>query len=79
MSIWSEALSVVPAIASGDSWEMKTAFYSDGMWLFGVAVTLLGGFLAHLFFKAVPFIERHLERGVSVFAYLMIAGIVFWG
>lgn len=79
MSIWSEAVSVVPAIASGDPWEMKTAFYSDGMWLFGVVVTLIGGILAHLLFKAVPFIERHLERGVSVAAYLMIAAIIFWG
>jgi TRAP-type C4-dicarboxylate transport system permease small subunit len=79
MSIWSEAASVVPAILSNDTWEMKNAFYSDGMWLFGVVVTLVGGILAHLLFKAVPFVERHLERGVSVIAYLVIAAIIFWG
>ena len=79
MSIWSEAWSVVPAILSADPWEMKTAFYSDGMWIFGAVVTVIGGCLAHLLFKAVPFIERHLERGVSVIAYLMIAMIIFWG
>lgn len=79
MSIWSEAWSVLPAILSGDPWEMKSAFYSDGMWFFGAFVTLVGGYLAHLLFKWVPFIERHLERGVSVIAYLMIAAIIFWG
>lgn len=79
MSILSEAWSVIPAIFSGDSYEMRTAFYSEGMWLFGVVATLIGGFLAHLFFRAVPFVERHLERGVSVIAYLMIAAIIFWG
>lgn len=79
MSIWSEAWSVIPAIFSGDSYEMRTAFYSDGMWFFGVVATLVGGFLAHLLFKSVPFVERHLERGVSVIAYLVIAGIIFWG
>lgn len=79
MSIWSEAWSVVPAVLSADPWEMKNAFYSDGMWIFGVVVTVVGGYLAHLLFKAVPFIERHLERGVSVIAYLMIAMIIFWG
>jgi len=79
MSLLSDAVSVVPAIFSGDSYEMRTAFYSDGMWLFGVLATLVGGFIAHLLFKLVPFVERHLERGVSVFAYLIIAGIIFWG
>ena len=79
MSIWSEAWAVIPAIMSGDPWEMKSAFYSDGMWLFGGFTTLIGGILAHYLFKAVPFVERHLERGVSVIAYLMIAAIIFWG
>jgi len=79
MSIWTEAAAVVPAILSGDPWKMKDAFYTDGMWLFCVLVTLIGGYIAHLLFMKVPFIERHLERGVSVIAYLLIAGIIFWG
>jgi len=79
MSIVSDAISVVPAIFSGDSYEMRTAFYTDGMWLFGVFATLVGGVIAHFIFKLIPFIERHLERGVSVFAYLIIAAIIFWG
>jgi len=79
MSILTEAWSVVPAILSGDPWEMRNAFYSDGMWLFGVFATLVGGIIAHVIYQKIPFIERHLERGISVIAYLMIAAIIFWG
>lgn len=61
MSIWSEAAAVVPAILLGDPWKMKDAFYVDGMWLFCVLVTLIGGYVAHLLFMKVPFIERHLD------------------
>ena len=73
MSIWTEAWSVIPAILSNDTWEMKNAFYSEGMWLFGVVATLVGGVITHLIYKFIPFIERHLKRGISVAAYLMIA------
>ena len=79
MSIWSEAAAIIPAIMSGDSWEMNTAFKKDGMWLFSAVLTLLGGILAHNIFKYVPFIERHLERTIAVAMYIMIAAIIFWG
>jgi TRAP-type C4-dicarboxylate transport system permease small subunit len=79
MSIWSEAAAIIPAIMSGDSWEMTTAFKKDGMWLFSGVLTLLGGILAHYIFKYVPFIERHLERTIAVVMYIMIAAIIFWG
>ena len=79
MSIWSEAAAIIPAIMSGDSWEMNTAFKKHGMWLFSALLTLLGGILAHLIFKYVPFIERHLERTIAVAMYIMIAAIIFWG
>jgi TRAP-type C4-dicarboxylate transport system permease small subunit len=79
MSIWSEAAAIIPAIMSGDSWEMTTAFKKDGMWLFSGVLTLLGGILAHYIFKYVPFVERHLERTIAVVMYIMIAAIIFWG
>lgn len=79
MSFWTEAAAVMPAILSGDPWKMSQAFYTDGFWLFGVVFTLVGGYLAYLLYKFVPVVERHLERGISVAAYLMIAAIIFWG
>ncbi|MGB7242291.1 MAG: TRAP transporter small permease subunit [Sulfitobacter sp.] len=79
MSIITEAANVVTALFSGASWKMNEAFKTDGMWLFGLFVTLVGGFLAERFYKALPAVDRHLERGIAVIAYLMIAGIIFWG
>ena len=79
MSIWTEAGNIISAILSQDSFEMKTAFRTDGMWLLMLFVTVCGGFLVHFIYKAVPFLERQLERGVTVITYLIIAGIIFWG
>ncbi|GAA6176256.1 TRAP transporter small permease [Sulfitobacter pacificus] len=79
MSIWAEAGAVIPAIFAGSAWEMRDAFYTDGMWIFCFFVTLIGGILANQFFKRLPFMDRHLERGIAVATYLMIAAIIFWG
>lgn len=79
MSIITEAVAVVPALFSGSSWEMRQAFDKDGMWLFCFVFTFLGGLAAHYFYKFFPFMERHLERTISVVMYLIIAGIICWG
>lgn len=79
MSIFSEAIEVVPAIFSGSAWKMRDAFYTDGMWLACAVFTLVGGYLAHLFYKRFPFMDNHLERAVAVTTYLMIAAIICWG
>ena len=79
MSIWAEVGNVVSAIFSQDSYEMKTAFNSNGMWVFSLVLTFLGGISAVVLYKAIPFLERHLERGISVLMYLIIAWIIFTG
>lgn len=79
MSILTEAAAVVPAIFSGSAWKMRDAFYTDGMWLFCFVFMFVGGYLAYLFFKYSPFMDKHLERGIAVATYLMIAAIICWG
>jgi len=79
MSIVTEAVAVIPALFSGSSWDMRSAFDTNGMWLFCFVATFIAGYLAHLMYRFVPFLERHLERGISVAAYLVIAGIICWG
>ena len=79
MSILAEAVAVVPALFSGNAWDKRQAFDADGMWLFCFVATFVCGYLAHLFYQMVPFAEKHLERGLSVSMYLIIAGIICWG
>lgn len=79
MSILAEAGAIFPAIFSGDTWEIKTAFRTDGMWIFCFFLTIIGGIIAAMFFRLFPFMDRHLERGIAVATYLMIAAIIFWG
>ena len=79
MSIWSDAVGIFSAIASQDSFEMKDAFRTDAAWYIGAVVLVIGGYLVMLFYRAVPFVEKYLEKTVMVVSYLAIAGIIFWG
>jgi len=79
MSLISEALAVIPSVFAGNPFGMRSAFDADGMWLFCFVLTIVAGIFAHLLYKYIPFLERHLERGISVAAYIIIAGIICWG
>jgi len=77
MAIWSEALAIFPALLGGDPFAITRALRTDGAWITGTLFTVLGGLLVMWIYTAVPFIERHLERTIMVYAYLGIAMIIF--
>lgn len=77
MSIWAEAYGVIPALFSGDSWEMASALKTSGAWITGGIATVLGGLFVMWMYTVSPFVERHFERSIMVYAYLLIAIIIF--
>lgn len=79
MSIWSEAIGVFSSIMTNDSFEMKTAFRPNGAYLAFAIMTFAGGALMAAIFRYVPFVNRHLERTIIIYAYLIIAWIIFSG
>ncbi len=79
MSLLSDTGAILGAFASGDSFEIRTALKSNAAWYAGTVATIAGGLLIMLLYRAVPFIERHLERTVMVGSYLATALIIFWG
>ncbi|WP_299152091.1 TRAP transporter small permease subunit [uncultured Tateyamaria sp.] len=79
MSVWADAIGVFSAILTNDSFEMKNAFRTQGAYLaFGI-LTLLGGTLMAFLFKRIPLLDRHFERTIIIYAYLIIAWIIFSG
>lgn len=58
---------------------IRTALRTEGAWLFGAFVTILGGLVVMFIYKKVPFIDRHLEKTIMVWSYLAIAYIIFMG
>lgn len=76
-SYFADIGAILSALASGDSWEINTALGQPGSWLFGLLVMMLGATLILALFKAVPLLDRHLERTLMVVVYLAIAGIIF--
>ncbi len=79
MSTFSEMGTILAAIASQDSFEITNALRSDAKWYLGLILMVIGGLLISAIYRAIPFLDRHLERTVMVYSYLAIAFIIFWG
>ena len=71
---------IISAMFAGDSFMLQDAMRSNaGLWPLGLIVTLIGGALVAIIYRAVPFIERYLETSVMVASYLAIGYIIFAG
>lgn len=77
--MFSEFFEIFSALASQDAFTIRTALRTEGAWLFGTVLTVIGGLIVMFIYKKVPFIDRHLEKTIMVWSYLAIAFIIFWG
>jgi len=77
MSLWSGAYDIIVAAGSGDSWTISKSLGNDGVWLLGTFATLSGGLAISALYAKIPIFERHFERSVMVYSYLLIATIIF--
>ena len=80
MSIWADMSTIVTSTLSGDiDFQVVQAYRSEGAWFVFGPLTILGAFLVHYIYKKVPWIDRHLERTIVVYSYIIIATIIFLG
>lgn len=77
MSLWSDVMGILSAAASGDAWAISKALGGKGVWIIGTLVTVLGGLIVMAIYNRFPWVERHFERSVMVYSYLLIAIIIF--
>ena len=78
MGEWFDQIAeILGAVAENDAWMMSEALGADGAWLLGLLVTLGGAAGAVALYRFVPFLDRHLERTVMVWSYLIIAAVIF--
>ncbi len=80
MSIWADMSTIVTSTLSGNiDFQVVQAYRSEGAWFVFGPLTILGAFLVHYIYKKVPWIDRHLERTIVVYSYIIIATIIFLG
>ena len=60
-----------------DFFRLRSAMRGDGIWLWGVIMTLVGGLFVAWIYRVVPFIDRNLESTLMVVTYLLIGAIIF--
>lgn len=76
-TLFADAGAIVGALLSNDAWEISQAFGTAAIWPVGLIAMLAAAALVLLIYKQVPLIDRHLERTVMVWTYLIIAGVIF--
>jgi hypothetical protein len=75
MSIWADMSTIVTATLSGDiNFKVVQAYRSDGAWFVFGPLTIIGAVLVHFIYKAVPWLDRNLERSIVVYAYIFKSG-----
>ncbi|MGF1445208.1 MAG: TRAP transporter small permease [Pikeienuella sp.] len=76
-NLFSDVGAVVSALMSDDAWAMREAFRTPSAWPVGLVAMLLFAGVVLVIYKLIPAVDRHLERTVMVWSYLIIAGVIF--
>ena len=71
------ASDIVAAFLDNDAWMIRQALRQPAAWPVGLLVTLIGGAVFYVLYRAVPWVERNLEPAIMVTSYLMIGAIIF--
>lgn len=80
MSILADAGTIIGSTLTGDiNFSTVKAYRSPAAWWVFTPITLFGGLLVFWIYKKVPFLDRHLERTIVVYTYIVIALIIFVG
>ena len=76
-SLVADISAIFSAVLSNDSWMISEALRRDGAWVVGFVATLSGAGLVVWIYRLFPFVDRHLERTIMVWSYLIIAAVIF--
>lgn len=80
MSIWADIWAIISGTFSGDiTYQTVSAYRSPAAWWLFAPLTILGGLLFYYIYRKVPLLDRHLERTIVVWTYIIIALIIFVG
>ncbi|WP_298973324.1 TRAP transporter small permease subunit [uncultured Roseobacter sp.] len=80
MSILADMGTIVTATLSGDiNFKVVQAYRSPAAWYVFGPLTVVGAFLVLFLYKKIPWLDRHLERTIIVYTYIIIALIIFVG
>lgn len=80
MSILSDMGTIIHTMTVGEvDFSSVRAFRSNAAWYVFGPLTAIGAVLVLYIYKLVPWLDRHLERSIVVYTYIVIAGIIFVG
>jgi TRAP-type C4-dicarboxylate transport system permease small subunit len=80
MSLLSDMGTIISTMTVGEvDFQALNAFRSQAAWFVFGPITAIGAILVYYMYKMSPLLDRHLERSIVVYTYIVIAGIIFIG
>ena len=80
MSTLADMGTIITAMTTGEvDFSSVRAFRSPAAWWVFGPLTAIGAVLVYFMYKMIPWLDRHLERSIVVWTYIVIAGIIFVG
>lgn len=80
MSLLSDMGTIIATMTVGEvDFQSVNAFRSQAAWFVFGPITAIGAVLVYYMYRMSPFLDRHLERSIVVYTYIIIAGIIFVG
>ncbi|MCH9808502.1 MAG: TRAP transporter small permease subunit [Alphaproteobacteria bacterium] len=76
-SMFEGVVAILSAFVSMDAFVISEALGHPAAYIVGLFAVLVGGYLIMLLLRAVPLLDRHLERSVLIVTYLIISTIIF--
>jgi len=80
MSLLSDMGTIISTMTVGEvDFSSVQVFRSQAAWFVFGPLTAIGAVLVYFMYRAVPWLDRHLERTIVVYTYIIIAAIIFVG
>ena len=80
MSLLSDMGTIISTLTVGEiDFASVRVFRSNAAWYVFGPLTAIGAVLVNILYRASPWLDRHLERSIVVYAYIIIAAIIFAG
>ena len=80
MSLLSDMGTIISTMTIGEvDFQSVNAFRAQAAWFVFGPITAIGAVLVFFMYKRFPLLDRHLERTIVVYTYIIIAGIIFVG
>lgn len=77
MSVIQTTQDIIAALASGNNFQLKSAFEAQNVYWIVLPLMLVSAWLLARIFRLIPILDRNIEKWLMIVIYLVMTGIIF--